>query len=1108
MKSKSFSGWCLAVLFSILMGSAAIGQKQIPYTNSYDSIVLGLACADTGAYSLASTLYECVSPNDTNYTLALLEDALAKESLEQDSEAIAICQKGADQESDYTPDFYNVEANVLMNAGNYSDAIDLMQNKVLPKYSNLHKLYYTIGMAQYKMHKYADAITSFQKAIDLNLYDGLSHYYLGKCCLEQGRLIPALLSFQFYLVLQSQSNRAYTTIGLIEEMTSNKYQYDKSFAVDPSEYHDSAFTELDLLIRSKIAMNKEYKATTKINYNFEKQLQLFLEQLKYVPNTGNYWMEKYVPFFTSLQQKNFLRPYLYFIMSSVNEQNLQKDIAKNKNRRKIKKFAKWADTYLDAQRAKKEIDIDGKKVMVTCNYYDNNTIESMGPKNTKGKYTGEWKFYYRHSGMIYTTGKYNDNGEQEGKWQSFYNTGTLKESTNYINGKREGTEELWYENSAPKAKYSFHNDKLDGDCYEYNISGILTTRATYKEDNLTGTATYYYNDGKQHFLANYVDGNFEGELKEFYASGQVKAIKTMHNDLKNGPYTSYWCSGKVYESGEYKNDNPSGHWKIYYEDGALEDEGDFNAKGIPDNKWLFYYRNGKKEESQFYINGKSEGTDTMFDEDGIEYKELFYKNDILQSYIFKDKGGNIISSGKSDGINIYLTSYNPDGIKNNEGLYKNDKFDGEWKIYNAFGDLTTRENYYEGMFDGVKINYYPDGKVLDSVNYTDDDLDGYYVSYHPNGIINIQGWYVEGYKQGDWDYYDLKGNLIQHDFYVNGALHGVSQFFETGKLCEEHYYRYGYLDKIYDYDSTGKKIVFKYISDKGNGKFQWPYSNGNSFLEWNYVNGLKDGPEKRYYYNGKLSKGGEYLQGNYEGTVKSYYENGNVKSVYGYNIGNFEGPGNSYYENGNLQQSYNYFENELDGERKYYYENGKLDFVSHYDQGDLEGKYMFYYGDSIPGGIFWYHKDNIIAYSSVDKDGNPVKRIPLDKSTGVVICYYPNGNKSLECNYVKGSLTGKRLHYTPNGKLCEDENFENGYLNGIQKYYYEGDTVLKEEDNYYYGEPDGICRYYYKNGKLEHVENYNLGTKEGPFRYYDKDGNLIKTDYYYDGYVVNETIAK
>lgn len=843
-------GLCFALGFFILFSSQTNGQKQIPYVNSVDSITLGIDYADTGAYAKASALYETISENDTNYVLALLEDAVAKESNEEDSAAMVICRKGIAQATEYTWDFYNTIANVYMDEGDYSDAVTLLRDTVLQKYPNIHKLYFTLGLAQYKMHKYGDAITSFQKCIDLDIYDAVSHYYLGRCCLEQGRLIPALLSLQFYLVLQPQANRSYTAVGLIEQMTENKYQYNKLYAVDPSQYHDSAFTELDLLIRSKIALNKEYAAATKINYNFIKQIQLFLEQLKYVPNTGNYWMEKYVPFFTGLQQKKFLEPYAYFVMASVstNDESLQKGIIKNK--KKIKKFAEYADDLLTKARGKKEIDVNGKKIDVACYYFDNNMLHSMGPENSAGKSTGDWTFYYRHSGAVYSKGKYNDNGEREGRWQWFYNSGALKETDNFVNGKREDTTKLWYENGGPKAVYTLHNDLMDGTYLGYNISGILTSNATYKDDKLNGPANYYYDNGKQHYTANYTDGNFEGELKEYFANGQLRSVKAMHNDMKNGPHTNYWSNGKMQEEGEYKDDKQSGHWKLYYKDGSLQKEGDFNLKGDPEGRWVFYYRRAsgesKREEMEpFNKDGNIDGVDSLFGKDGILYEIQNYKDGVLQSYVFRDKSGHDIASGKINGNDLYIVYYTPQGVRKSEGLFTDNKKEGLWKYYDYYGNLATTENFYDDKLSGVTTYYFSNGKVKDSVNYTYDNKDGYYVSYYINGKMDMQGWYVNGNKEGDWDYYDLKGNLIKHSFYANGDLHGHTDFYEdNGALSEQHFFHDGYLDKIFLYDTSGTKIIYKYISDKGNGKYLYKYENGNVTHESNYINGTLEGPEK------------------------------------------------------------------------------------------------------------------------------------------------------------------------------------------------------------------------------------------------------------------------
>jgi len=1103
-------GLCFAIIFFALYSSEINGQNQVPYINSFDTISLGIAYNDTGAYAQASTLYEKVSENDTNYALALIEDAIAKESGEQDSAAIIICRKGIEQKSEYTSDFYNTLANIYIDEGNYEDAITLLKDTIFPKYPNIHTLYFTLGLAQYKMHNYADAINSFEKAIDLDTYDAVSHYYLGRCCLEQGRLIPALLSFQFYLMLQPDKNRSYTVVGLIEQMTGNKYQYNKSYSVDPSKYHDSAFTELDLLIRSKIAMNAQYKSSTTINYTFAKQIQLLLEQLKYIPNTGNYWMEKYVPFFTGLQQKKYLEPYLYFIMASVtsNDPNLQKGVVKNK--KKIEKFAQWADGQLTAARGKKEMEVNGKKILVNCHYWDNDMVEAVGPENSVGKDTGEWIHYYRHTGSLYSKGKYNNNGEREGKWQWFYNSGALKETDNFIKGKREDTAKLWYENGAPKAIYIFHDDLFNGDCMEYNVSGILTSKTIYSDNKLSGPATYFYDDGKTHYFANYTNGKFEKELKEYYVTGQIMSIKAMQNDFKNGAYISYFTNGKIQETGEYKDDKQIGNWKTYYKDGNLQKEGNFNMKGEPEGKWVLYFRNGKKEETEsFNKNGNLDGMDSLFDDDGILYETETFKNDMLLNYTFKDKDGYNVTTGKLNGNHLSMINYSPAAAKKSEGLYIDNKKEGEWRYYNDYGDLETRENFYSGNLYGVTANYYSNGKLKDSTNYTDGEKDGYYASYFINGQMDTQGWYLNDIKQGDWYYYDLKGHLVKHIFFVNGNLHGRIDFYEAnGSLSEQHFYKYGYLDRIFLYDSTGSKIIYKYISDKGNGKYLLTYTNGNIAHELNYMNGSLDGPDKRYFYNGNLSEKNNYLLDKLQDTLKAFYEKGNLKYIYNYDMGDCQGIGKSYYKNGKLEQIGTYYNGDLDGDYTHYNDDGKVDILAHYNGGKLDKEYKVCYGETNVAAIFRTNDGTILGYSSVDKTGKPLQRINLEKGTGNVICYYPNGNKSIQCIYAHGELAGKDLTYSPDGKLAAERNYESGYLNGIQKYYYEGDTTLKETDNYYYGQLDGPCRYYYKNGKLEHEESYSLGMKEGPSRYYDEQGKLIKTVFYFYGNETTETVSR
>src|SRR4029077_14137097 len=140
----------------------------------------------------------------------------------------------------------------------------LLKDSAITKYSNAYKLYYALGLAYFKASKYDEAIAAFEKSIDLNLYDASSHYYLGKCCLEQGRTIPALLCFHFYMILEPLRSRSFSTLQLMEQGEENKYEYNSSTAVAPEKYHDESFSDLDMLIKSKIALKDDYKSKAKV----------------------------------------------------------------------------------------------------------------------------------------------------------------------------------------------------------------------------------------------------------------------------------------------------------------------------------------------------------------------------------------------------------------------------------------------------------------------------------------------------------------------------------------------------------------------------------------------------------------------------------------------------------------------------------------------------------------------------------------------------------------------------------------------------------------------------------------------------------------------------
>jgi antitoxin component YwqK of YwqJK toxin-antitoxin module len=132
------------------------------------------------------------------------------------------------------------------------------------------------------------------------------------------------------------------------------------------------------------------------------------------------------------------------------------------------------------------------------------------------------------------------------------------------------------------------------------------------------------------------------------------------------------------------------------------------------------------------------------------------------------------------------------------------------------------------------------------------------------------------------------------------------------------------------------------------------------------------------------------------------------------------------------------------------------------------------------------------------------RRVKLfsDNSTvadGPYIEWYPNGQKSLEGEYVDGLKQGPWKVWYDNGKLCRTENYLNGKLEGSWKIYHD-DGTLKAEESYRDNKRDGRWIAYDKLGKLPADQwDYKAGLPSGVWIHYYADGKKGAEQHYVDG---------
>jgi antitoxin component YwqK of YwqJK toxin-antitoxin module len=207
------------------------------------------------------------------------------------------------------------------------------------------------------------------------------------------------------------------------------------------------------------------------------------------------------------------------------------------------------------------------------------------------------------AGVLTGEGILDTAGRMQGPWKEYFANGQLQSQGEYLNSKRIGDWVFYYPNGKieQKGKYD-KKGKAQGAWKWYYESGNILREENYRNNLQDGLMTEYSDDGKVITKGEYVDGQKEGpwmmELAEYR------------------------------EEGSYKNGMRDGEWKHYFtENGKLRFVGKF-IDGVPDGTQTYYYLNGKERQTGKYIGGLKEGEWKFYDETGLLFLTILFKNDV------------------------------------------------------------------------------------------------------------------------------------------------------------------------------------------------------------------------------------------------------------------------------------------------------------------------------------------------------------------------------------------------------------------------------------------------------------------------------------------------
>jgi antitoxin component YwqK of YwqJK toxin-antitoxin module len=280
----------------------------------------------------------------------------------------------------------------------------------------------------------------------------------------------------------------------------------------------------------------------------------------------------------------------------------------------------------------KEYDIHGKLVLtmlyengaiVKSRVEDEPDIEIVNKHDEDGKliYSGPYRnkipvgvhrefgkdgkvtdaFIYNDNGLLLSEGIVDEAGNRNGKWKDLYPNGKVQAEGQFTDNRRAG-------------QWKF-----------YNTSEKVEQTGSYNIGRPDGLWNWYYDNGALLKEEEYFKGQRDGSSTEYSATGDIIAQGQYSDGEKNGQWK--YKSGDLTEEGKYIMGLKDGVWTSYYTNGKLKFKGNF-IQGNPDGQQIFYYENGKTKEEQYYQMGIRQKTWKKFNEEGIPFLVISYKDDV------------------------------------------------------------------------------------------------------------------------------------------------------------------------------------------------------------------------------------------------------------------------------------------------------------------------------------------------------------------------------------------------------------------------------------------------------------------------------------------------
>ncbi|WP_258104646.1 tetratricopeptide repeat protein [Marinoscillum sp. MHG1-6] len=1072
------------LIFTILF-SVTPTFDSTEFTSPAEIIELAGDLEAQGQYEDAIALYLSISKNDTSHIQVMSELMDAYNALEQYDESIAIGLELKDIKSEFRKDIYITLGNAFLNKGDLEKSAEIYREG-LGLFPYNHVLLYNIGLYHYMKEDYQDATRYFQKCLEIQPFYSSAHGLLAYITMLQGHRTKAILGYLTYLAINPDKN---STLVFLENLVNDAARNEGSI---PPITSNELFVQYDELSRSKAALDSRFNIKVNFNASIVKQLELLFSRLKYQENTGDFWMDLYVPFYSELNKNGLSTAFIYFILQSTNDQGVLNWIDKHSDEKSD--WIDLANAGLKQMRGTLPATVLGEKNDYSFWYFNSNILSAIGNEADDDTRIGPWAFYSTN-GQLNATGRYNDEGDMIGEWKYYHDNGQLSREEYYNDeGVHIKPAQYYHENGQLWIVAPYKENQLHDTLEYYYECGQLKELLPYKEGVQNGKGKIFHQSGPLHITYEILDGEFENDYIYHYENGQVGNHYTYKLGSLDGPYKSYYINGQIDESGEYQMDSLHGEWTGYHQNGNLRYEGtDDNGKRV--GNWTFYHSNGNIKQTETYKSGKLQGEAKAYDRQGRLKDITLYNEDIVIGYTCFDQYGDTLFHSYDPKGNMLITAYEITGEKKYTCQLQNGKYNGSYTSYFKNGNIYIKGSMKNNQFDGEYEEYYPTGQLKYDSYYLDGNQHGYFKKYYKNGQIEQEGWYVDDNFEQEWKLYHPDGSLDEVQYYISGKLHGWTQYYApNNKLQEEYKYDMGTIIALREYDTLGN-IYHETEYEFGTGLRTEKTPSGKTIFKADSRCGYVIGDFKNLYENGKISSIYPQKGTLYEGDYKAYHSNGKLMTNGPYKNNMRHGQWKWYSDNGKLESSYDYEFNKLNGLTRQYHYNGQLDSECEQDEGSNQGTCKYYDHAGNLQLIKVYDQDNFVFYIN-----NQTKDTIHFKTTGEfsLETYFDNGKPAVVQNFNNGKYDGKCLYNNLNGGKSESISFKYGDYHGPKiKYYTNGNVQI--ETPYQYDLKHGEEKEYFANGRLKRVTPYVNDSKNGYEIMYNSNGSVKSKTYYWNG---------